>query len=243
LFWSGTEPQTILLSVFVHFDLMHLAFNCVALYLFGNILEEKHGARLLTAVFVACGTLGNLAFASVNPTQAAALLGASGGVMGTIGALARLSPHERITILGIGVILPNVRIWVAALVFATIDLALAIAAGFASVSLFGIGARVAYVAHLGGLAAGLLLAPLLVRLKNPMLVREVDGSSVERLVAGEVGKQIAGAVKGETDPEIIATWMKRIEEVGKCPECAGPLRGKGGGRFRCEKGHAHRVGR
>ena len=201
-----------------------------------------HGSRLLIGIFLLAGLLGNLAFAVVKPAEPVFLLGASGGVMGVIGALARLSPQERITVFGLGVILPNVRMWVAALVFASIDLGLAVAAEYAQVQVLGVSARVAYVAHLGGLAAGLLLAPLLARLRVATKVTKVESSGIEELVPGARGKEIAAALKGETDPEIIAAWMKRVEEVAKCPECGSGMKLAGRGRFRCDAGHERKIG-
>jgi membrane associated rhomboid family serine protease len=242
-FWTGGDPQSILLSIFVHLSLFHLAFNCIGLYLFGLLLEEKHGARLVLGAFVLSGLAGNVAFAAVNASEFAVLLGASGGVLGVIGALARLSPYERITVFGIGVILPNLRMWVVALVFATIDLAMAVASEFANVSLIGAETRVAYVAHLSGLAAGLLLAPLLAKMKGPGKVARVAPTEIERIVPGDKGKEIAAALKGETDPEIIGAWMKRIEELAKCPDCGERMSTRSGGKFRCAKGHRRRIDR
>jgi membrane associated rhomboid family serine protease len=242
LFWSGVAPQTVLLSPFVHFDLFHLAFNCVALYLFGIFLEDKRGGRLVLAVFLLSAVIGNLAFAVAKPSEPSILLGASAGVMGIIGALARLAPQEKITILGIGLILPRVRMWVVALVFATIDLSLAVASEYADIWLYGFPSRVAYIAHLGGLAAGFLLAPLLVRVMAAAKVTKVVASGIESIVPGEAGKEIAAALKDERDPEIIAAWMKRIEELAKCPECGSGMESAGRGRFRCAAGHERRVG-
>ena len=78
----------------LHADALHLALNCVALYISGRILEGLVGRAWLAALFVMgaiCGALFSLAFNPVNLVS----VGASGAVMALFAALRRwCRPHR-----------------------------------------------------------------------------------------------------------------------------------------------------
>jgi membrane associated rhomboid family serine protease len=102
------------------------------------------------AFYLLTGVIGNLAFAAMHWGAPAALVGASGAVSGMMGGAARL-------IAGRGRVGPLFSRPVAAIagMWAVINLAIAV---FGSSLLPGTGgAGVGWEAHLGGLAAGLLL--------------------------------------------------------------------------------------
>lgn len=85
---------------FVHVDLMHLALNCLALWILGPVIEEALGrtrflALYLLATFAAGVTI--LWFAA--PTSST--LGASGGVFGLMGALLVLFAKRRGDVRGV----------------------------------------------------------------------------------------------------------------------------------------------
>jgi membrane associated rhomboid family serine protease len=71
-------------AVFLHGSLLHLLFNVLALQLFGPFVENCLGLSSYLAFFVITGVAGNLC--GLWPVSFMVAVGASGGVMGILGA-------------------------------------------------------------------------------------------------------------------------------------------------------------
>lgn len=100
---SGMErPWTLLTSIFLHGDIMHLLSNLVALAVFGLIFEGNFGERKFLAVFFA----GGIASSFVSMFFYDASLGASGAIFAVIGALAVTMP--RMIVWNLGVPMPMI---------------------------------------------------------------------------------------------------------------------------------------
>ncbi|MBK7972409.1 MAG: rhomboid family intramembrane serine protease [Deltaproteobacteria bacterium] len=89
--WAG-EWWRPFSATFLHFGLAHLAFNAVGLLLFGPFVESRLGRARYALVYVLAGTgsmwgLALLGRAGLVPNEAI-VVGASGSVMGVIGAQA-----------------------------------------------------------------------------------------------------------------------------------------------------------
>lgn len=95
----------------------HLFFNMLVLYFFGPAVESVWGARKFLLVYTAAGVAGNVALVGlsqvgyISPMMFG--LGASGSVLGVLGAAAVMFPHSQILLL---FVLP-VTLRVAALLF------------------------------------------------------------------------------------------------------------------------------
>ena len=72
-----------LTSMFVHFNLMHLLFNCASILFVGRYLEPLLGTRLFTLVYFATGICGSFASYMLNTNALSA--GASGAIFGLFG--------------------------------------------------------------------------------------------------------------------------------------------------------------
>ncbi|MCB9557818.1 MAG: rhomboid family intramembrane serine protease [Deltaproteobacteria bacterium] len=73
--------------IFLHFDLLHLVFNCLWLVQLGPLLEQGYGRSRFLALYLLCGTAGFALSATIHLGQPAALgAGASGVVFGLMGA-------------------------------------------------------------------------------------------------------------------------------------------------------------
>lgn len=131
----ASKPYTLLTSVFLHADLLHLGYNMIALALFGLILEGIAGGKRFLAVFFAAGLTASLAAAMFY----SASLGASGAVFGVIGTLVVLRP--KMTVFALGVPMP---LFAAAVVWILLDL----------LGIF-FPTGVANTAHIAGLLAGI----------------------------------------------------------------------------------------
>lgn len=80
------EPWRLLTAIFLHAGLLHLAFNALALASIGPRIEELYGRLTLLLLFVVTGTLASAASAAVGVQGVG--IGASGGIMGLVGAAA-----------------------------------------------------------------------------------------------------------------------------------------------------------
>lgn len=103
---------------YLHANPMHLLFNMLALHLLGAQLEHIWGRRRFFAVYTLSGVAGSVAFVALaavgRMSLAASAVGASGCVLGLLGAAAVLFPTQSIFVYGIF----PIRIRTAALIFA-----------------------------------------------------------------------------------------------------------------------------
>lgn len=81
------EPWRYLSATFVHFGVLHIAFNLVALYDFGKVLEQRIGSARFVLVLIGTAVLGFVASDVWQGFSGALTAGASGGLFGLAGAL------------------------------------------------------------------------------------------------------------------------------------------------------------
>jgi membrane associated rhomboid family serine protease len=146
---------TIFTSMFVHGGLLHVGGNMLYLWIFGKNVEDSMGHGRFVAFYLVCGLAAAAAQYLQNPASAIPMVGASGAVSGTLGAYLLLHPHARIwTLVAFGFFVRVIP--VPALVVLGFWVVLQFANG---VFTFGRGdtGGVAFLAHLGGFVAGLLL--------------------------------------------------------------------------------------
>lgn len=113
------EVWRLFTATYMHNDFWgHLFFNMLALYFFGPVVERVWGAGKFLLVYTAAGVAGNVALVGlflvgyIEPNVIG--MGASGSVLGVLGAAAVMFPHSRILLL---FVLP-MTLRVAALLFA-----------------------------------------------------------------------------------------------------------------------------
>jgi len=141
------RPWQLITYAFLHGDLLHLAFNMLALYVFGRALEERWGSARFATFYLASAVAAaatQLA-AQLGSPGLYATVGASGGVFGVLLAFAMFFPRERIVVLPIPIPLPA---WLFVTLYAGLEL-------FFGVT--GTQAGVAHFAHLGGMLGAALL--------------------------------------------------------------------------------------
>lgn len=140
----------------LHNDWTHVGINCLWLFAFGPIVARRFGTMLFLLFFLVCGVAGAGAYLAFNWGSPEGMIGASGAIAGLMAAGIRLLPGQA----------PWARPEEApiaplfsrqVLVFSLIWVAINLATGLTG---FGVeaGVQLAWQAHLGGYAAGLLLA-------------------------------------------------------------------------------------
>ncbi len=76
IIWYKTFP--FLTSMFVHGDLLHVAGNCLFLYVFGSELENRFGARKYLYFYLLSGIYSGLFYLPVTGNRRSASLGRAG---------------------------------------------------------------------------------------------------------------------------------------------------------------------
>lgn len=153
----GFPPAlTILTSMFLHGGVLHLAGNMLYLWIFGNNVEDIAGHFRFLLFYVLCGVAAALAMAYIDPASRVPMVGASGAISGVLAAYVLFFPRAKVTVIvPLGIILypfALTAIWVIGFWF-VLQL---VSAWLADPGQPG----TAWWAHLGGFAAGLLLAPI-----------------------------------------------------------------------------------
>ena len=147
--WAGNSADSVkngewwrlFTALFLHANLLHLAMNGVGLWLFGSAVEKTMGRWRLLAVFLVGGALGNFSSASWRITTWRS--GRAAGIFAVIGAFA------------VGVWRLRSPMYHALRRRLMVLLAVMVAADF---TIGGLEPQVDNLAHVGGFAAGILLA-------------------------------------------------------------------------------------
>ncbi|MGE5376981.1 MAG: rhomboid family intramembrane serine protease [Bacteroidota bacterium] len=157
----AAEFITIFTAMFMHAGWLHLGGNMLYLWIFGDNVEDRLGHVKYLVFYLLCGIVAFYAQALVNPTSNVPNLGASGAIAGVLGAYLIMFPGERVRVMmGRGIIpLP-------ALVVIGFWFVLQLFSSFGAASS---GGGVAYMAHVGGFIAGMVLALLFGGLRRPQL--------------------------------------------------------------------------
>lgn len=166
-FFQG-KIWTLITSIFLHANAMHLVLNMVALFFFGKVVETELGWKKLLLIFFAAGIIGDLAtiftgFLGLS-SFTIATIGASAAIFGLMGAAMLVKPLEFVFF---PYLIPIPLMLVAVLY--TLYNVLA----YLAVLLGGAVSNVAYMAHIGGLIAGMIFGFKEVGKKRGMLLLAV----------------------------------------------------------------------
>jgi membrane associated rhomboid family serine protease len=155
---------TILTSMFMHGGILHIAFNMLFLWIFGNNVEDSMGRARYVLFYLLAGAAAVYAQAALDPDATIPTIGASGAVAGVLGAYLLLLPRARVlTLIFIVFFVTLVEIPAYVLLGLWFVLQFVPAVGqVATPDLAGEGG-VAYFAHVGGFVFGLALVKLFAR--------------------------------------------------------------------------------
>jgi membrane associated rhomboid family serine protease len=145
-FQAGSLQRTLwsaLTYMFVHYSAWHLALNMYVLLAFGPRLETAMGTRAFTLFYLWCGLGGAVAYMLF--IRNGLLVGSTAGVLGILFAYWHQWPGEQVTLLGA----VRMRPWTALVLLGAVILGVGAMGAGAEVA--G-GARIAYLAHVGGIA-------------------------------------------------------------------------------------------
>src|ERR1700682_2604993 len=83
---AGRHLGTLITSMFLHANLLHVGGNMLFLWIFGNNVEDKLGEIKFLVIYFASGIAGSLLQVYISPTSTVPMLGASGAISGILAA-------------------------------------------------------------------------------------------------------------------------------------------------------------
>jgi membrane associated rhomboid family serine protease len=149
LSWEGLAEyrfHTLLTAAFSQFDTNHILFNKIGLWVFGEIVEARYGARGVIYAYLISALAASVAHVGLCLARGVyiPMLGSSGAVMGLMAVAALTEPNATMLLF---FVIPLKLKWLAVL-YVVLDLS----------GVMGVQAdRVAHAAHLGGMLSGFLL--------------------------------------------------------------------------------------
>jgi len=156
-------PLTLITSMFLHGSILHLFFNMLYLWIFGNNIEDFLGSFRFVLFYLLSGLGASLTHIIFNPNSQIPMIGASGAIAGVLGAYLILYPGARVLTLVFLFffirILPVPAFFILGLWFLLQILNL------------GIGGGVAWFAHIGGFLIGIALIKIYYEYKGYKRIR------------------------------------------------------------------------
>ena len=151
-----TVPYVSLLSsIFMHGGLLHFAGNMWFLWIFGDNIEQKFGKLKFLGIYLIWGILAGLLHVYGDTSSIIPAVGASGAISGVLGAYLIIFPRARIqTFMMLGFFWRMMHIqarWFLPFWLVFQNLLPLFVGGFGIA-----GGGVAYLAHIGGFAVGLV---------------------------------------------------------------------------------------
>jgi membrane associated rhomboid family serine protease len=158
---SALDPSLaprVLLSMFLHGGLAHIFGNMLYLWIFGDNVEDRMGHGRYLVFYLLCGWLASLAHVLSAPDSRLPSLGASGAIAGVLGAYFILYPRARVVVAWpppLFLFLPLMQ--VPAFLMLGLWFFQEFISGLGSLGAPAETGGVAFWAHAGGFAAGMLL--------------------------------------------------------------------------------------
>ena len=150
--YPGPAPihLTVLSSMFMHGGWMHILGNMLYLWIFGDQIEDLLGHFRFLAFYLICGAVATMAQILYQPDSVIPTLGASGAIAGVLGAYLIKYPRNPVRVLMFRyvMVMPAMVVlgfWIVLQVLSQVGTASGQASG------------VAYMAHIGGFVAGVIL--------------------------------------------------------------------------------------
>ena len=154
----GPSPLwlTLLTSTFMHGGWTHIGGNMLFLFIFGDNVEKALGHLRYLGFYLGCGLVASVAQVYSGPDSILPSLGASGAIAGVLAAYLVYFPRNRVRVL-LGFFVTTVPAIAMIGLWAIIQFV----NGFGATGVNAQSGGVAYMAHIGGFIAGLILALVL----------------------------------------------------------------------------------
>lgn len=151
---QGYDYHTLISSMFLHGGWMHLAGNMLFLWIFGDNIEDAFGHIGFLVFYLVAGIIASATQIAWDVGSGIPNVGASGAIAGVLGAYLLLYPRAKVDILLILIVFFRVftiPAWIMLGLWFCFQI-------YNGVNTTTVGGGVAYWAHAGGFAAGVILA-------------------------------------------------------------------------------------
>ncbi len=143
-------------SMFLHGGFIHLIGNMWFLWIFGDNIEDKLGHFKFILFYILCGLIASSVHVFFNSQSNVPCIGGSGAIAGVLGAYMITFPHARVvTIVPLFIFIQVMEL--PALVVLGFWFVIQFFNGAASITASASGTGVAWWAHIGGFAAGVII--------------------------------------------------------------------------------------
>ncbi len=159
--FDSFELGTIFSSMFLHGGWAHIFSNMLALYIFGDNVEDRLGSFRYLIFYLLTGVAASLTHIYLNQNSVIPTIGASGAISGVMAAYLLLYPTAKVITVFPILFFPYI-IELPAIIYTGVWFITQFFSGVLSIvsdaQAFG---GVAYWAHIGGFIAGIFLLPIL----------------------------------------------------------------------------------
>ncbi len=170
------QGMTLFSFMFLHGNFLHLSFNMLFLYIFGDNVEDRLGPLRYTVFYLLCGIISGLTHVVHNPYSTDPTIGASGAVAGAMGAYILLHPRARILTLIPIIIIPWI-FEIPAFFFIGIWFLIQILNVFKSSAA---ASNIAWWAHIGGFVCGMIVLKLLIAVPATGITRPMRRATARK---------------------------------------------------------------
>ena len=206
---SSVDFLSILSSQFLHAGWWHLIGNMLYLWVFGNNIEDAMGHWRFLIFYLLCGTGAALINAGMDPNSVIPTIGASGAISGVLGAYLLLYPRARVLVFAFYMLLPLpaflvLGAWI-----------------FMQVANLGGGgeSNIAWWAHIGGFAVGMVLVMLFKHRHVKILgTGQLSQTARPGAAAATVSVVPESQEPGPWGPEIKGPWVPKSPPKAESPE-------------------------
>jgi len=150
----------------LHGSMMHLVSNMLFLWVFGDNVEDAMGHLRFFVFYMICGSIAALSHVLWVPLSHVPMIGASGAISGVLGAYLLLHPRAKVLV-PIYFIPITIPAWLMLLGWIGLQFYSVVIAPHDPA-----GGGVAWLSHIGGFIAGLLLVTLFRNKTLPLLGRD-----------------------------------------------------------------------
>ena len=147
------SSPNVISAMFLHAGLMHLAGNMLFFWIFGNNIEDVLGKVRFITFYLLCGVIAAMSHVFMDTGSEIPMVGASGAISGILGAYLVLFPTAKVkTLVFLGILLTIIRIPAAFLLIFWMGIQI-----YSNMASGSEGGGVAWMAHIGGFVAGMIL--------------------------------------------------------------------------------------
>ncbi len=151
-----------LTTMFLHGGWLHIIGNMWVLWIFGDNVEDRMGPFRFLAFYLICGLAAGVTHVLTNPASTVPAVGASGAIAGVMAAYLVLYPHARILAM-FPILFYPVFFYVPSFIYLGFWILMQFFSGTLAIATQREVSGIAWWAHVGGFAAGILTFSLFLR--------------------------------------------------------------------------------